>query len=438
MAHLVLRFMLAVVSPAVLLQIPAARAQPARPDGDKVKAAKSYVDAGLTAQNTGDYDTAITLYTKAYELVPHPVLLFNIAQAHRLAKRDDEAMKFYQEFLVTEPKGPEAQLARDLLAELQKRKAAEAREAEAREAEEARTAKDARETEETREGEEARGREEARKADRPKVRKRKRGGDNGSAGGDVGARMARPLPAARVDAGFAIGGRTLSYTVTGGPTPVAAPPRVDTGGKSVRLEGELYPFALADRGSLLAGLGIFGELDSAFGLSIDVASAGGMPVPISQGHFSIGVCYRLALGKSALSGGVAYARRYYIADRTTLASPTQLDMPDVDYAAISPVIGARTQIASRLSLFAELDVMLVLSAGPIVETENYGAGDAYGIGGNAGIDISLTRQIGLRLAVELNRVNLAFEGTGQMASARGVSAAKDDEIGISTTLAASY
>jgi tetratricopeptide (TPR) repeat protein len=127
MTRLVLRFLLAVASPMVLPLLPTAYAQPAPPDKPKVKQAKSYVDAGLAAQGGGDYDTAITFYSKAYELVPHPVLLFNIAQAHRLAGRQDQAVKFYQSFLATNPTGAEAQIARDLLAEIAKRKAEQAR-----------------------------------------------------------------------------------------------------------------------------------------------------------------------------------------------------------------------------------------------------------------------------------------------------------------------
>jgi tetratricopeptide (TPR) repeat protein len=144
MMHLVLRCLLAVTIPAVLSQLPiTAHAQPGSPDKEKMKAAKTYVDAGLAAQSSGDFDTAVTLYTKAYELVPHPVLLFNIAQVHRLAKRDDEAVKFYRKFLATEPTGPEARLAREHLAAIEKRKAAEEREAgESREADEAREADD--------------------------------------------------------------------------------------------------------------------------------------------------------------------------------------------------------------------------------------------------------------------------------------------------------
>lgn len=85
------------------------------------------VDAGLAAQNGHDYDAAILFYSKAYELVPHPVLLFNIAQAHRLAGHVDQAVDAYRRFLATNPTGAEAQIARDLLDEIAKRKAKQAR-----------------------------------------------------------------------------------------------------------------------------------------------------------------------------------------------------------------------------------------------------------------------------------------------------------------------
>ncbi len=155
MTHLVLRFLLAVAAPAVLLQLATAHAQSAPPDKAKLKAAKSYTDAGLAAQDAGDHDTAITFYSKAYELVPHPVLLFNIAQAHRLAGRADQAAELYRKFLATTPPGPEARLARELLAEIARREAEEARRAEA--------ARKAREADEARKAREA---EEARKKDR--------------------------------------------------------------------------------------------------------------------------------------------------------------------------------------------------------------------------------------------------------------------------------
>src|SRR6185369_17896049 len=72
-------------------------------DPAKAKVAKQYVDAGLAAQNSGDYDTAIVFYSKAYQLVPHPVLLFNMAQAHRLAGRIEKALALYAKYLEEDP-----------------------------------------------------------------------------------------------------------------------------------------------------------------------------------------------------------------------------------------------------------------------------------------------------------------------------------------------
>ncbi len=150
MTHLVLRCLLALAVPVAVLQVPAVNAQPAPSDAAKRKAARAYVDAGLAAQNAGDYDTAITFYVRAYKIEPHPLLLFNVAQAHRLARREDRAITFYRRFLATHPRGREAQLARDLLAELEQRQAEEARQAEAREAAEASKAEAARQAEDAR------------------------------------------------------------------------------------------------------------------------------------------------------------------------------------------------------------------------------------------------------------------------------------------------
>ncbi|HET7506112.1 MAG TPA: hypothetical protein VFK02_34065 [Kofleriaceae bacterium] len=106
------------------------RAQPATP-AEKASVAKHYIDAGLAAQNSGDYDTALMFFTKAYELVPHPLLLFNMAQAHRLAGRARQALQLFSEFLARAPNHPMARVARDLVADLEQRQAKRARLAEA-------------------------------------------------------------------------------------------------------------------------------------------------------------------------------------------------------------------------------------------------------------------------------------------------------------------
>lgn len=80
------------------------------------QAAKRLVDAGIAAQSANEYDTAIELYNKAFALVPHPLLLFNIGQAHRLSGRLAHAVPFYERYLALDPHGPESTVARTILA----------------------------------------------------------------------------------------------------------------------------------------------------------------------------------------------------------------------------------------------------------------------------------------------------------------------------------
>lgn len=133
-----------VLADAAVISI--ARAQPAPSERDKRRIARGYVDAGVAAQDSGDYATALDLYAKAYALIPHALLLYNQGQAHRLAGHRDAAKEFYRKFLATQPKGAEAGTARAWLDTLdaEDTAAAEAmRVAEARRVEEVRRAAEA-------------------------------------------------------------------------------------------------------------------------------------------------------------------------------------------------------------------------------------------------------------------------------------------------------
>jgi tetratricopeptide (TPR) repeat protein len=139
---------------------------PSPPTINKKQVARQYTDAGQAAAQIGDYDTAINFYQKAYQLVPHPALIFDIAQAQRLAGRIDLALSLYRRYLSDAPAGPLAQDARDRIAEIEAARAEEARKLEeARKAEEdrARKAEDDRRAEEARKVAEA-GQERERAA----------------------------------------------------------------------------------------------------------------------------------------------------------------------------------------------------------------------------------------------------------------------------------
>jgi hypothetical protein len=68
--------------------------------------ARDHFQRGRKAFDLAHYDQAITEYSLAYELHDDPVLLYDIALAHRAANRLADALRFYRMYLVKYPKAP--------------------------------------------------------------------------------------------------------------------------------------------------------------------------------------------------------------------------------------------------------------------------------------------------------------------------------------------
>ncbi|HEY5926557.1 MAG TPA: hypothetical protein VIV11_32945 [Kofleriaceae bacterium] len=77
--------------------------------------ARQLAEKGRAAHNAGDYDGAVAAFKEAYVLAPSPSLLFNIAQAYRLAGNCDESAWMYRRFLDTNPIGDHRSLAQNHL-----------------------------------------------------------------------------------------------------------------------------------------------------------------------------------------------------------------------------------------------------------------------------------------------------------------------------------
>ena len=75
---------------------------PVRAEND-LTLAKDHFKRGSSAFDLGNYDEAITEYGAAYRLKSDPVLLYNMAQAHRLAGHAAEALRFYKVYLLKRP-----------------------------------------------------------------------------------------------------------------------------------------------------------------------------------------------------------------------------------------------------------------------------------------------------------------------------------------------
>jgi Tetratricopeptide repeat len=67
------------------------------------KAARPHYDKGASEYNLGHFAEAISEFEKAYEQDPAPILLFNIAQAHRQSGNNERAAFFYRRYLEQEP-----------------------------------------------------------------------------------------------------------------------------------------------------------------------------------------------------------------------------------------------------------------------------------------------------------------------------------------------
>jgi hypothetical protein len=91
-----------VVATALALAIPA-RAQDANTEKNE---AKEHYLKGTKHFNLGRFDDAIKEYELAYEAKDDPVLLYNIAQAHRLAGHHEKAYFYYRSYLQAAPKSP--------------------------------------------------------------------------------------------------------------------------------------------------------------------------------------------------------------------------------------------------------------------------------------------------------------------------------------------
>jgi tetratricopeptide (TPR) repeat protein len=110
----------------------AAPRRPAAPGHDprQEKLARTHFDRAEKAFNLGRFQEALVEYQAAYEALPLPAFVFNIAQCHRNLGDEEKAIFFYQRFLSLQPDAPNRGVVEELIAEqgrkLEQRRTAEA------------------------------------------------------------------------------------------------------------------------------------------------------------------------------------------------------------------------------------------------------------------------------------------------------------------------
>jgi tetratricopeptide (TPR) repeat protein len=82
--------------------------------------AKALTGRATIEYNIGHFEQALELYSRAYEALPTPALLFDIGQCHRMLGNAERATFFFQGYLREKPDAPNRALVEQLLADLQR------------------------------------------------------------------------------------------------------------------------------------------------------------------------------------------------------------------------------------------------------------------------------------------------------------------------------
>src|SRR5262245_48238214 len=87
---------------------------------DDRREAMEHATKGRRAFDLGAYDEAISEFATAYRLKDDPALLYNLAQAHRLAGHTSDALRFYRVYLTRFPDAPNRSDVEAKIASLQR------------------------------------------------------------------------------------------------------------------------------------------------------------------------------------------------------------------------------------------------------------------------------------------------------------------------------
>jgi hypothetical protein len=223
----------------------------------------------------------------------------------------------------------------------------------------------------------------------------------------------------------------------------------------VRFEAEAYPLALSRPDSPVAGLGFAIEYDKTLSLSLTTANAmGTFNAPVKQMHYSLGVRYRVALGKTetspTLTVGAGFSRRLFSVDLANVTDPQasselRRDTPSTEYTAIDPGLAFRFPVTRMVAFVAGGRGLIITRTGPIQNGSSYGRAKVYGAEGMAALDVVLGTRFALRFSGEFVQIGYAFEGVGALSngldgdpSQPDVGGLADRSIGGAATLAVMY
>lgn len=106
-------------APPPVAPSPVGEGAAATPSANTEEQARKHYQEGVSAYNGGEFDRAVKEYKAAYALKRDPALLFNIAQAYRLAKDFEQALFFYRSYLRSQPQAANRAEVEDRIVKLE-------------------------------------------------------------------------------------------------------------------------------------------------------------------------------------------------------------------------------------------------------------------------------------------------------------------------------
>ena len=187
---------------------------------------------------------------------------------------------------------------------------------------------------------------------------------------------------------------------------------------AARIHGTLYPFGLAGAGGFLGNVGASLVYERIV-LVNSTVDGNAVSIPTRHQRLGVGVHYRLDLGDAgtspALTFGAGYDQITFALDRDVLMDDVvDVDLPDVDYLAFYPTVGAELPLGSRLALYTQLAYLIISDAGPIENENNYGSASASGLDGELGAELRLPKGVLVRIGAEYTRISHSFQGDGEL------------------------
>jgi hypothetical protein len=295
-----------------------------------------------------------------------------------------------------------------------------------------------------------------------KARKRVAAADDDAEVEATAAPIAEPARGAnRAGIRLDIGGSVLQHSFKFNTVQLPQRPRdtVLSPVPGARLAGEVYPLALTGSQGALAALGLGFEYDRTCSLKSKATdnTAGANPtsvsVPVKQGHYSIGLRYRLVFGKTetspTLTLGAGYGKQMFSVDLSaagtndTLRATLKQNTPETLYTMLDPGAMFRLPVTRLVAFALGGRAMIITSAGPIQSASSYGRARVYGAEGIAALDVVLGQHLGLRFSGEYSQIGYSFLGSGALTDLDGnkmrdVGGLADRTIGGAATLTVLY